>query len=459
MSIHIGSSYFSPEEEDAGSCQLFVESLTGEALNWFSRLKDNSIDGYEALTTAFLQHHQCFMHVPASNADLWRMYQKHNESLQTFMARFKGVVSQLAISDDTAIGALKNALAHGTKFKEDLTIQPATSLGELLARANQYIEVEEDKGKGNTNQVDAVEKAPEKVLSPKNKVVEAYYEPRQHYNRNYAKGKRARKATMFAIDGNEQQQGKRWNKYDRETDGPTYKGKRGYCKFHKFGGHSTEDCKTLQYLLLHKYKRGDIDVERERRKVNTHKDNPYCLADQQQHERQHEQEAAAQNDRARAQNDQAREIARLPPPPKQNHDAEEHDEPAPRRRINMIMGCLSTCRDLVRSIQAYCREAETKRSWPCHSSVFKTSSDPIMFTEEDALHASPNNDPLVVDMVNGESLVTGILIDIGSSVNVIFKDVLIQMEIELRSTTHETQLLTGFDGDTIMTVGTITLQI
>ncbi|XP_010445709.1 PREDICTED: uncharacterized protein LOC104728431 [Camelina sativa] len=380
MSIHIGSSYFSPEEEHAGSCQLFVESLTGEALNWFSRLKANSIDGYEALTTAFLQHHQCFMRAPASNADLWRMYQKPNESLRTFMERFKGVVSQLAISDKSAIGALKKALARGTRFKDDLTILSVTSLGEVLTRANRYIQVEEDER--NPDQP----KIPEKIPSSKNKAVEEYYEPRQHYTRDYAKGEKGRKATMFAIEGNEHQQGKRWNKYDRETDGHTYKGKR----------------------------------------------------DQQQHERQRAEEAALQNDRARAQNDRAREIARLPPPPKQNHDVEEHDEPpAPRRRINMIMGGLSTCRDSVRSIQAYCRETEVKRNFPSHTNMFKTSSDPIMFTEEDALNASPNNDPLVVEMIIGESSVTRILINTGSSVNP----------------------LTGFDGDTIMTVGTITLPI
>ncbi|XP_010490107.1 PREDICTED: uncharacterized protein LOC104767832 [Camelina sativa] len=326
MSIHIGSSYFSPEEEDAGSCQLFVESLTGEALNWFSRLKANSIDGYEALTTAFLQHHQCFMRVPASNADLWRMYQKPNESLRTFMERFKIVVSQLARSDESAIGALKNALARGTRFKDDLTILPVTSLGEVLARANRYIQVEEDER--NPDQP----KVTEKVPSSKNKAVEEYYEPRQHYNIDYAKGGKGRKSTMFAIEGKEQTQSKRWNKYHREPKGPSYKGKCGYYEFHKFGGHSTEECKTLQLLLLHKYKRGDINVDQERRKVNTHVGNPYCLADEQQHGRQHIEEIA--------QNDQAQEVARLPPhdqlalppPPKRNLDRQEFEEaPAPRR--------------------------------------------------------------------------------------------------------------------------------
>ncbi|XP_010480879.1 PREDICTED: uncharacterized protein LOC104759673 [Camelina sativa] len=459
MTIHISRLYFSPEEADAGSCQLFVESLSGEALNWFSRLEANSIDGYEALTSAFLQHHQCFMRIPASNADLWRMYQKRDESLRTFMDRFKDVVSRLSISDESAIGALKNALARGTRFKDDLTILPVTSLGEVLARANRYILVEEDRGKRNPDQPGTVEKASEKAQDSKGKAVDEYYEPRQHYNKDFARGEKGRKATMFAIDGKEQPN-KSWNKWHREADNPRFKGKRPYCEFHRFNGHSTEECKTLQMLLLNKYKKGGVAVERERRKVVTHKDNQYCLRDEQQHDRQHEEEAVAQDDQAWAQNDREREVARLPPPLKRNHEAEEHNEPpAPRRRINMIMGGLSTCRDSVRSIQAYCRETETKRNMPSHSNMFKTSTVPITFTEEDARNASPNNDPLVVEMVIVESSVTRILIDTGSSVNVIFKYVLIQMEIDLRNTVHETQPLTGFDGDTIMTIGTITLPI
>lgn len=41
----------------------------------------------------------------------------------------------------------------------------------------------------------------------------------------------------------------------------------------------------------------------------------------------------------------------------------------------------------------------------------------------------------------------------------IFKDVLLQLEIDVRSFQDKVQPLTGFDGDTIMTVGTITLPI
>ncbi|XP_019086282.1 PREDICTED: uncharacterized protein LOC104720393 [Camelina sativa] len=59
----------------------------------------------------------------------------------------------------------------------------------------------------------------------------------------------------------------------------------------------------------------------------------------------------------------------------------------------------------------------------------------------------------------GESMVTKILIDTGSSVNVIFKDVLIQMEIDLRTSENDVQPLTGFDGDTVIMVGTIMLPV
>ncbi|XP_010436829.1 PREDICTED: uncharacterized protein LOC104720647 [Camelina sativa] len=57
-----------------------------------------------------------------------------------------------------------------------------------------------------------------------------------------------------------------------------------------------------------------------------------------------------------------------------------------------------------------------------------TNSWPIVFTEADTAGLTgPHNDPLVVELEFGGSMVTKILIDTGSSINVIFKDELIQM--------------------------------
>ncbi|XP_023638107.1 uncharacterized protein LOC111830467 [Capsella rubella] len=125
------------------------------------------------------------------------------------------------------------------------------------------------------------------------------------------------------------------------------------------------------------------------------------------------------------------------------------------------MGGLTTCNDSVRTIRAYHRQGENSRSWLTRSSPEVEYYDPITFTEVDALQTGPNNDPLVVELAIGESVVTKILIDTGSSVNVIFKDVLIRMGVDLRLAEHNTLPLTSyvFDGDTVMTAGTIMLPI
>lgn len=59
----------------------------------------------------------------------------------------------------------------------------------------------------------------------------------------------------------------------------------------------------------------------------------------------------------------------------------------------------------------------------------------------------------------GDSEVTRILIDTGSSVNVIFKDVLAMMEVPDLKIKPNIRPLTGFDGDHVMTVGTVKLPI
>lgn len=54
---------------------------------------------------------------------------------------------------------------------------------------------------------------------------------------------------------------------------------------------------------------------------------------------------------------------------------------------------------------------------------------------------------------------TRVLIDIGSSVDLIFKDVLAIMGITDRQIKHVSRPLAGFDGDFVMTIGTIKLPV
>ena len=71
FSIAMGQSHFTPDERDAGYCQLFVENLSGPTLSWFSRLETGSIDSYQQLLTAFLKHYPMYIKDGASEADLY----------------------------------------------------------------------------------------------------------------------------------------------------------------------------------------------------------------------------------------------------------------------------------------------------------------------------------------------------------------------------------------------------
>ncbi|XP_010474136.1 PREDICTED: uncharacterized protein LOC104753605 [Camelina sativa] len=117
------------------------------------------------------------------------------------------------------------------------------------------------------------------------------------------------------------------------------------------------------------------------------------------------------------------------------------------------MGGLAGCNDLIRSIRDYTRKAETKKSWPSRTGSESTT---ITFDDSDLEGLDfPHNDPLVVELLFRESEVTRILIDIGSSVNVIFGNVLAQMEVSESDIRLECHSLTGFDGYHLMSVGTI----
>ena len=55
FNIVMGRTNFSDEERDAGYCWLFVESLQGPALGWFTGLKRDAINDFHDLSAAFLK--------------------------------------------------------------------------------------------------------------------------------------------------------------------------------------------------------------------------------------------------------------------------------------------------------------------------------------------------------------------------------------------------------------------
>ncbi|CAA7028271.1 unnamed protein product [Microthlaspi erraticum] len=133
---------FTPKEQNAAYCKLFVGKLTDAALQWFSKLEPNSIESYNQLTEAFIKHYWIQIREDVSVADLYSLHQGLKESMRSFIDRL-------------------------------------TTLEDALHRASGYVELEEDKTAMTKKY------ASPKPVPGKDKPQEEYREPLQHYDDNY----------------------------------------------------------------------------------------------------------------------------------------------------------------------------------------------------------------------------------------------------------------------------------
>ncbi|KAG7588597.1 Ribonuclease H-like superfamily [Arabidopsis suecica] len=195
-------------EEDAGYCKLFSENLCGQALMWFTQLEPGP-----------------------------------NESLRTFITKFKGVLSKLPrISQQSALSALRKGLWHDSRFKEDLILRKPDTIQDALFRANNWMEVEDEKesfAKRN-------KQAKPAVTFPTKK-----FEPREN------QGPKKFGSQPFNNNVGKQFQGKRKsNTWVRDES--------LYCDIHRVTGHLTNDCSVLKRHLAELWASGDLskfDIE------------------------------------------------------------------------------------------------------------------------------------------------------------------------------------------------------
>ena len=133
----------SDEEKDAGFCQLFVETLEGIALNWFTGLQENSVDSFHDLSMAFLKNYM-FTRQEAPATDLWNLNHANGQSLRDFMEKFKSIVSKVDVPDHIAMESLMNTLHIKSPLWADLYRNQTRSVPDAIARSNNFIRMEED---------------------------------------------------------------------------------------------------------------------------------------------------------------------------------------------------------------------------------------------------------------------------------------------------------------------------
>nr|CAN61917.1 hypothetical protein VITISV_027490 [Vitis vinifera] len=242
---------------DALLCKVFPASLQGQALSWFHRLPPNSVDNFRDLSEAFVGQYLCSARHKQNISTLQNIKMRDNESLREFVKRF----------------GQARSICPGIPFFESLAKKPPTTMDDLFRRANKYSMLEDDvraatqqvlvAGRASRDNADRHAKPPDRP-----KPVDRRQDwpsrpdrpPITPLSVPYEK-------LLPMIQGLSDF---RWPR-PLETD-PSIRDRSKKCAFHKDHGHTTETCRSLQYLAVINYINGgpsdeEYDSRRKRQKL------------------------------------------------------------------------------------------------------------------------------------------------------------------------------------------------
>ncbi|XP_024013236.1 uncharacterized protein LOC112087558, partial [Eutrema salsugineum] len=196
---------------------------------------------------------------------------------------------------------------------------------------------------------------------------------------------------------------------------------KAFCEYHQTYGHLTAQCRMLGAKLAAKMAAGELQ-------------NAVNLKDLVLNE---PQERAEPSGAAEPANPPRRGVNY-----RRDRRGEPEEQPEPRYRV------------LHQSPSAPSR---AKENWTEPTDIPNTV---ISFAEEETAGIDrPHNDSLVIELTIRDHDVARVLIDTGSSVNVIFRETLRRMGIDLFEVEAIPKPLTRFSGETTMTMGTIRLPV
>ncbi|RVW28309.1 hypothetical protein CK203_104502 [Vitis vinifera] len=243
---------------DALLCKVFPASLQGQALSWFHRLPPNSIDNFRDLSEAFVGQYLCSARHKQNISTLQNIKMRDNESLREFVKRFGQAVLQIEVcSMDAVLQSSREALSRHSIF-ESLAKKPPTTMDDLFRRANKYSMLEDDV-RAATQQVLVAGRA-----SRDNADRMPTSGPPKPVDRRQDGPSRPDRPPITPLSVSYEKllpmiQGLSDFRWPRplETD-PSIRDRSKKCAFHKDHGHTTETCRSLQYLVERLIKAGHL---------------------------------------------------------------------------------------------------------------------------------------------------------------------------------------------------------
>ncbi|XP_021714618.1 uncharacterized protein LOC110682570 [Chenopodium quinoa] len=411
---------------EAIMCKGFGSTLSSPALTWFINLDNGTIRSFAGMVNLFKVQFASSRKIEKQSSDLYRVVQRHGESLRDYLNRFNREKIGIHKCDaPTTIEAFRRGLLDHSELYKELTKYPCTTFEDVQAKAMAQVRFEEDA---------YTRKTPEPDLQPRRN---NNFPRRDHRCKPYQRS-RFDEGTVNAVE----EEFSNWREdpelppklhkycfnvnpagvirtlnkmgdtvqWSRRSDRPgEKKDPSRWCDFHSDIGHTTDECVTLRKEVAYLLKKGYLKE--------------------------------LLSDRSKASGKERESKQGGPPPP-----------PPIVKTICFISGGSEVCGLKYSAAKRHAKESNKNQPDKREKSKIDI---PIMFEESDALEG--HHDGLVISLPMRNCMIKRILVDNGSSANIIMLDTLKHMNIDEKNIVNKSAMLVGFSGETKKTSGEITL--
>nr|CAN62100.1 hypothetical protein VITISV_033308 [Vitis vinifera] len=377
------------------------------------------------LCKAFVGQYLCSARHKQNISTLQNIKMQDNESLREIVKRFGQAVLQVeAYSMDAVLQIFKRGICPSTPFFESLTKKPPTKMDDLFRRANKYSMLEDDV-RAATQQVLVAGQASRSGANRNAKLLDR---PRPSNRRQEGSGRPERPPlTPLSISYEKllpMIQGMSDFRWPRPlgTD-PSKRDHSKKCAFHKQHGHTTEECRCLHYLVKRLIRAGHLKQ--------------YLRSDAGDRD-------ASQNHNIRA--------PRAPAAPKAvinyiNGGPADEEYDSKRKRQKLLQ--VASVRERINSIRP-----GITGGGPCpiDGTIIFPPVDPTRILQ-------PHRDALIMSLEIGDFDVRCILVDPGSSADLVQASVVSHMGHNLTGLENPGRILSEFNGSSTTSLGDIILPI
>ncbi|XP_057950898.1 uncharacterized protein LOC131145722 [Malania oleifera] len=127
---------------DVIMCHVFAATLKGNARAWYRTLKPRSIKSFSKMEQKFVRHFINRHRMAKTSAHLLNLIQGERETLKKFIHHFVAPTLEIRNLDHGAVLAALTTALQPEDFLHSLGKRPLANMGELMARAQKYINLE-----------------------------------------------------------------------------------------------------------------------------------------------------------------------------------------------------------------------------------------------------------------------------------------------------------------------------